>query len=435
MAASTNEPGSGPRRVVMHADMDAFYASVEQRDDPALRGRPVIVGGTSARGVVTAASYEARAFGVRSAMPGFEARRLCPEGIFISGSMKKYSRESKRLFEIFRRYSPAVQGLSLDEAFLDLTGTERLMGAPRGVGERLRAEVRERTGLAVSVGIAPVKMVAKIASGFCKPDGLLEVRPGEIRAFLDPLPIGRIWGVGPVAEARLRALGFQKVGDLARMDPRRLETLLGEWGLAVRRLARGEEYSEVEPYRDPRSYSEENTFERDVSDRRALRSAIVTHAESVARRLRADRFRARTVVLKLKLGRRSAPGPRGYPILSRQLTLPEATDDGATIARSAIDLLARSGVEAPVRLLGVGVANIVREAPGQLSLFEPRERQARRERLNAALDEIARRFGVEAVTRGEPDVAERAALSTQIKRGERDHPSAPGDANARDGPE
>ncbi len=435
MAASTNEPGSGPRRVVMHADMDAFYASVEQRDDPALRGRPVIVGGTSARGVVTAASYEARAFGVRSAMPGFEARRLCPEGIFISGSMKKYSRESKRLFEIFRRYSPAVQGLSLDEAFLDLTGTERLMGAPRGVGERLRAEVRERTGLAVSVGIAPVKMVAKIASGFCKPDGLLEVRPGEIRAFLDPLPIGRIWGVGPVAEARLRALGFQKVGDLARMDPRRLETLLGEWGLAVRRLARGEEYSEVEPYRDPRSYSEENTFERDVSDRRALRSAIVTHAESVARRLRADRFRARTVVLKLKLGRRSAPGPRGYPILSRQLTLPEATDDGATIARSAIDLLARSGVEAPVRLLGVGVANIVREAPGQLSLFEPRERQARRERLNAALDEIATRFGAEAVTRGEPEVAERAALSKQIKRGERDHPSAPGDAGARGGPE
>ncbi len=422
MIASTNERKSAPQRVVMHADMDAFYASVEQRDDPALRGKPVIVGGTSARGVVTAASYEARAFGVHSAMPSYEARRLCPDGIFISGSMKKYSRESKRLFEIFRSYSPRVQGLSLDEAFLDLTGTGRLMGTPRSVGERLRAEVRDRTGLAVSVGIAPVKMVAKIASGCCKPDGLLEIRPGEVRAFLDPLPIGRIWGVGPVAEARLKLLGFQKVGDLAKLDPRRLVELLGDWGLDIGRLARGEETSEVEPYRDPRSYSEENTFDTDISDREILSSAIITHSDAVARRLRTDRFRARTVVLKLKLGVRTAPGPRGYPTLSRRVTLPEATDDGATISRSALDLLARSGLDAPVRLLGVGVANIVRESPGQLSLFESGERNARRGRLNDALDEISKRFGNQAVTRGECDRAERAALSTQIKRGEQESP-------------
>ena len=418
MIVLTHNRESGPQRVVMHADMDAFYASVEQRDNPELRGKAVIVGGTGARGVVTAASYEARAFGVRSAMPGYEARRLCPKGIFISGAMKKYSRESKRIFEIFRRYSPRVQGLSLDEAFLELTGTERLMGAPRSIGERLRAEVRERTGLAVSVGIAPVKMIAKIASASCKPDGLLEIRPGEVRAFLDPLPIGRIWGVGPVAEARLKMLGLQQVGDLARMDPRRLEELLGDWGLDIGRLARGEEHSEVEPYRDPRSYSEENTFDRDITDRQALNAAIITHAESVARRLRTDRFRARTVVLKLKLGQRMATGPRGYPTLSRRVTLPEATDDGETISRSAMDLLARSGLDAPIRLLGVGVANVVRESPGQLSLFEPRERQARRERLNVALDEISRRFGNKAVTRGEREAAERAGLSIQIKRGE-----------------
>ena len=434
MIALTSEREPGPQRVVMHADMDAFYASVEQRDNPELRGKPVIVGGTSARGVVTAASYEARAFGVRSAMPGYEARRLCPKGIFISGAMKKYRRESQRIFEIFRRYSPKLQGLSLDEAFLDLTGTERLMGAPRSIGERLRVEVRERTGLAVSVGIAPVKMVAKIASGSCKPDGLLEIRPGEVRAFLDPLPIGRIWGVGPVAEGRLKMLGIQKVGDLARMDPRRLEELLGDWGLDVGRLARGEEYSEVEPYRDPRSYSEENTFRSDITDREVLNSAIITHAESVARRLRIDRFRARTVVLKLKLGKRTASGPRGYPTLSRRVTLPEATDDGATISRSAMDLLARSGLDAPIRLLGVGVANIVRESPGQLSLFEPREREARRERLNDALDEISRRFGNEAITRGERDSAERAGLSTQIKRGERDDLEEWDDAEVRGGP-
>jgi len=420
MIASTHDPKSSAERVVLHADMDAFYASVEQRDDPSLRGKPVIVGGTGARGVVTAASYEAREFGVHSAMPGYEARRLCPHGIFVSGSMRKYSRESKRIFEIFRAYSPKVQGLSLDEAFLDLTGTARLLGPPRAVGERLRAEVRERTGLAVSVGIAPVKMVAKIASGACKPDGLLEIRPGELRAFLDPLPIGRIWGVGPVAEARLVRLGIARVGDLARMDAQALEAQLGDWGLSIARLARGEEYSEVEPYRDPRSYSEENTFSRDVRDRAVLDAAIITHAEAVARRLRADRFRARTVVLKLKLGQRSAPGPRGYPTLTRRVTLPEATDDGATISRSALDLLARSGLAAPVRLIGVGAANIVRESPGQLSLFEPRERDARRARLNEALDEISARFGNEAVTRGASRGAERASLSTQLKRGERD---------------
>jgi DNA polymerase-4 len=416
----SSEPELGQRRVVMHADMDAFYASVEQRDNPELRGKPVIVGGTSARGVVTAASYEAREFGVRSAMPAFEARRLCPDGIFVRGEMKRYSRESKRIFEIFRRYSPRVQGLSLDEAFLDLTGTERLMGPPRETATRLRAEVRETRQLAVSVGIAPVKMVAKIASDLCKPDGLLEILHGGVRDFLDPLPIGRIWGVGPVAEARLHAMGLQKVGDLARTDPRRLESALGSWGLDIARLARGEEHSEVEPYRDPRSYSEENTFDGDVIDRTVLESAIVTHAESVACRLRTDRFRARTVFLKLKMAQRRSAGPRGYPIVTRRMTLPEATDDGETISKSAIDLLTRSGLNDPVRLLGVGVANIAAQSPGQLSLFEPGERRARRDRLNRALDEISRRFGRKVLTRGTPESAERTSPTLQIKRGEPD---------------
>ncbi|HXV36430.1 MAG TPA: DNA polymerase IV, partial [Myxococcota bacterium] len=350
----------------------------------------------------------------------YEARRLCPNGIFLRGSMKKYSRESKRIFEIFARYSPRVQGLSLDEAFLDLSGSERLLGPPRSVGERLRAEVRTQTGLAVSVGIAPVKLVAKIASGLAKPDGLLEVKREQVREFLDPLPVGRIWGVGPVAEARLAQLGIRKVADIARLDARRLAELLGDWGVAIGRLARGEEHSEVEPYRDPHSYSEESTFARDVSDRALLRSAIITHAEAVARRLRADRFRARTVLLKLTLAQRRTAGSRGYPTRSWRVTLPEATDDGETIQRAAAQLLARSGVTVPVRLLGVGVANIVRNAPGQLSLFEPHERLARRERLNAALDEISRRFGSASVTRGDRAGSARAGLSTQIKRGDVD---------------
>jgi DNA polymerase-4 len=402
----------------MHADMDAFYASVEQRDDPFLRGKPVIVGGTGARGVVSAASYEAREFGVHSAMPGYEARRLCPHGVFVRGDMKRYSRASKQIFEIFRCYSPKVQGLSLDEAFLDVTGTERLLGPAREVAERLRADVREQTQLPVSVGIAPVKMVAKIASDLAKPDGILEVPEGGVREFLDPLPVGRIWGVGPVARTRLNALGFERVGDLARCDPERLERLLGPWGLDIGRLARGLEASEVEPYRDPRSYSEENTFGSDVMDAQVLRSTAIAHAEAVARRLRSDRFRARTVVLKLKMARRTKPGARGYPLISRRVTLPEATDDGATISRTAIELLIRADLKQPVRLLGVGVTNIVAEEPGQLPLFEPAERVARRTRLNRALDEISNRFGTDAVVRGTRKTAERAGLSLQIKRGE-----------------
>ena len=227
---------SASARAVLHADMDAFYASVEQRDRPELRGKPVIVGGTGDRGVVSAASYEARPFGVRSAIPTAEARRLCPDGVFLRGDMRRYGAESRRIFAIFRRFTPLVEGLSLDEAFLDLSGTERLLGPPAEVGKRLRAEVRAETGLAVSVGIAPVKMVAKIASDAAKPDGLLEIPARQVREFLEPLPVGRIWGVGPVAQARLAAAGFRTVGDLARADAARLEAALGPWGLGVAAL-------------------------------------------------------------------------------------------------------------------------------------------------------------------------------------------------------
>jgi len=382
--------------------MDAFYAAVEQRDRPELRGRPVIVGGTGARGVVSAASYEARAYGVRSAMPTFEARRLCPDGVFLRGSMRRYGRESQRIFEIFRRFTPVVQGLSLDEAFLDVGGTERLFGPPAALARRLRAEVREETGLVVSVGIAPVKMVAKIASDLAKPDGLLEVPADGVRAFLDPLPVGRLWGVGPVARGRLEAAGFRTVGDLSRADAARLEALLGSWGVQIARLARGEEVSEVEPFREPVSYSEENTFRGDVDDRGVLRSTIIAHAEAVGRRLRSDGLRARTVVLKLKLARRRSQGPHGYPVITRRMTLAEPTDDGEAIARAGFDLLARADLREPLRLLGVGVTNLVGTEGEQLSLFAARAGAMRRGRLNQALDELSRRFGAGVIVRGGP---------------------------------
>jgi len=276
--------------------------------------------------------------------------------------------------------------------------------------------VREETGLAVSVGIAPVKMVAKIASDLAKPDGLLEVPRDGVGAFLEPLPVRRIWGVGPVAEERLHAAGFATIGDLVRADPRALEAQLGDWGTALARLGRGRDLSEVEPYRDAVSYSEENTFGEDVASREVLEAALITHAESVARRLRRDRLRARTVVLKLKLARRTAPGPRGYPLLTRRETLAEPSDDGAVLSRTATRLLSRAALREPVRLLGVGATNLVSADTGQLALFAAPQ-SARRARLNRALDAIADRFGSGAVVRGDARPAARAGLSLQNKRG------------------
>jgi DNA polymerase-4 len=422
------------QRVILHADMDAFYASIEQRDRPELRGKPVMVGGTGSRGVVSAASYEARRFGVRSAMPTLQARKLCPGGVFLPGDMAKYARESRRIFAIFGRFTPAVEGLSLDEAFLDLTGTERLLGPARAVGERLRAEVRAETGLAVSVGIAPVKMVAKIASDAAKPDGLVEVATGAVRAFLDPLPIGRLWGVGPVTEARLVRAGLRTIGDLACAAPDALRRTLGDWGAAAARLARGEDVRDVEPYREAVSRSEENTFGSDIADVATLEAAIITHAESVARRLRRSELRAHTVVLKLKLARRVAAGPRGFPLLTRHATLAEPTDDGEALARAARALLARAELAEPVRLVGVGATNLVPVNPDQLALFDAPGGRERRRRLNRALDSLAERYGSRVVRRaGQADV-ERAAPSLQRKRGEDgDVPVSSREASARDG--
>ena len=419
--ATDASPTPSPRefeQVILHADMDAFYASVEQRDRPELRGRPVVVGGEGGRGVVAAASYEARKFGVRSAMPSFEAKRLCPDLIFLRGNMALYARESRRIFEIFGEFSPQVEGLSLDEAFLDLTGSERLLGPARDVAARLRKRVRDETQLAVSVGIGPVKMVAKIASAASKPDGLLEVPRDGVREFLSPLPVRAIWGVGPVGGERLRAAGFETLGELAACDPEQLRKAVGNWGVDIARLARGEDIREVQAYREPKSYSEENTFLNDISDVDTLEATILTHAESVARRLRRDQIKARVVVLKWRPAERRAPGPRGYPARSRQITLAEATDDGDVIAREARKLLAKAKLDEAVRLIGVGAEGLESREPPQLSLFEDAPDKKRRTDLNRALDEITDRFGNSALKRGSQGSAERAGLSMQIKRGD-----------------
>jgi DNA polymerase-4 len=402
-------------RIVLHADMDAFFASVEQRDDPSIRGKPVVVGGTSSRGVVSAASYEAREYGIHSAMPTVQARGLCPQAVFLRGDMAKYRRESSRIFEIFRRFTPVVEGVSLDEAFLDLTGTERLLGPVEEAVAKLRREVREETGLTVSVGVAPVKMVAKIASDMAKPDGVCVVPPDGVRDFLDPLPVGRIWGIGPKARERLEARGIRSIGDLARQSDAVLQEALGNWGSRAAQLARGEDTRDVEPYREAKSYGEENTFPQDVSDRATLRQTIRSHAEAVARRLRHDSVRGRGVRLKLKLARPLGEGR--YPLVTRSLTLPVATDDGALIADAAEKLLERSGVEEPIRLLGVAVSRIESGLNEQLSLLPSPAENPRRRRLNRVIDDIQGRFGRDFLSRGGTDI-ERAGPSDGIKPGE-----------------
>ena len=380
--------------------MDAFYASVEQLDNPALRGLPVIVGGRSARGVVTSASYEARKFGVRSAMPGFEARRLCPQGIFVPGRMERYVELSRKVRAIFECFSPAVEPLSLDEAFLDLGGTEKLLGQPLEVGAALRRRVREETGLIVSVGIAPTKMAAKILSDMCKPDGLLAIGPEYVREFLAALPVERLWGVGRVTLRHMHERGIRTVGELAAHDASGLRSRFGSPGTHLWELANGIDPRPVIADWQRKSYGEENTFERDLElDSLELRRTLIAHGEAIGRRLRDDNVRARTVTLKLKLARPLGEGR--YPLVTRSSSFDDATDDGARISRLAIELIAKVKEKERVRLAGVQVHNLERAEAKQFGLFDAASgSEAKRARLNRALDTLAQRFGDEAVTRG-----------------------------------
>ena len=401
-------------RVIAHADMDAFYASVEQLDNPELRGKPVIVGGSSMRGVVTSASYEARKFGVRSAMPSMQAHQLCPQGIFVRGRMSRYVEISRLVREVFESFSPMVEPLSLDEAFIDLTGTERLFGTPLEAGQALKRRVLKRTGLVVSVGIAPTKMAAKILSDLSKPNGLLVLTAGYLRAFLEPLPVERLWGVGRVTLQRMNQMGITSIGDLAHHDVSALRHLFGSFGPHLHELANGHDPRAVVADWQRKSYGEESTFEHDQELRSLeLRRVLIAHGEAVGRRLRADGVRARTVTLKLKLAR-SLGGGR-YPLVTRSTTLEKSTDDGGAIARTAINLLERVPVLEKVRLGGIQVHHLERENETQLTLFNSTGGlQSRVGRLNRALDEVVQRFGENAISRGLVR-AERAAPTRRIK--------------------
>lgn len=384
-------------RTILHADMDAFYASVEQLDHPELRGKPIIVGSDSRRGVVTTASYEARPFGVRSAMPSMQAKKLCPDCLFVRPRMKRYAEVAKQVRAVFEEVTPLVESISLDEAFLDITGSLKLFGDPWTIGRRLKDRMLEATGLVVSVGIGPTKMVAKIASDLCKPDGLAVIAPDEVFDFLRPLPVARLWGVGPATLDRLAPLGVRTIGDAASVDPKLLARELGSLGPHIVALARGEDARQVSPDRERKSYGEERTFDRDYADGPEIRALLRTASDDVARRLRADGRRARVVVLKFKLTTRIGPGK--YPILTRRQALDRATDDGPTIAKVALALWAESHQGRKVRLAGVSVTEIEEDTAAQLALFDDDTRR-RQSAINHALDALTERFGQRVIHRG-----------------------------------
>ncbi|MEX0700977.1 MAG: DNA polymerase IV [Planctomycetales bacterium] len=379
--------------MILHVDMDAFYASIEERDRPELAGRPLIVGGTpEGRGVVAAANYVVRKFGVHSAMSTAKALRFCPEAIVLPVRMEHYSEIAERIRDIFFRYTPLVEPLSLDEAFLDVAGSEKLFGSPVEIARRIKRQIREEVGLVASVGVAPNKFLAKIASDLEKPDALVVVEPDRVQAFLDPLPVGRLWGVGRVTGGIFEKLGVRTIADLRRLDPQVLYRHFGRQGEHLWQLAHGIDDRPVVPDREAKSVSHETTFPTDISDREALRAWLLELTEHVGRRLRRNDLRGRTVHLKLRFA--------DFRTITRAHTLPQPTDITREIGESATELLERALPERfAIRLLGVGVSGFENPEQLQQSLFADEDR-AKQGRLDAVADEIRAKFGATGLGRG-----------------------------------
>lgn len=392
-----SEPAQGNwSRIIVHADMDAFFAAVEQRDRPELRGVPVIVGGTGRRGVVCTASYEARPFGVHSAMPTAGARRLCPQAVYLPPDFERYQEASGKVMAVFDRFSPLVEPLSLDEAFLDLSGSEGLFGPPEEIGRRIKRAVFEATaGLTVSVGIASTKFVAKVASDFAKPDGLTLVPPDRVQAFLRPLPVSRLWGVGPKTLPRLEALGLRTIGDVAGSDRSFLTEKLGALGSHIHRLSLGEDDRAVERDLEAKSIGSEVTLEEDVLGGDEIRPHLRRACAVVARRLRKDQLRAASLRVKLKTFR--------FRLVTRQGPLSPPADSEKDLFAAACRLLEDFDLSVPMRLVGLAAFDLAPVArPVQQELFETQERDARR-RLDRTLDRLRERFGDDSIRWGDEE--------------------------------
>ena len=378
-------------QTIAHADMDAFYAAVEQLDDPALRGKPVLVGPRSNRGVVLTASYEARPYRVGSAMPMAKARRLCPDAMIVPPRFDRYQDVSRTIMDVFATFSPNVEALSLDEAFLDMTGAEQLFGDPEAIGRRLKAAVHEATaGLTVSVGLSSTKYVAKVASGYRKPNGLTIVPPDQAKAWLAPLPVSRLWGAGPKTQERLHDLGLQTIADVANADPKFLYEKLGKAGLHFHSLAHAKDARAVASHRGGKSIGSEHTLDTDVSDVAEIKRHLRRSAENIGRRLRRKGYRAQGVTVKLKT--------TDFQLLSRQRRLTEPTDVTETIYSAGVELLKVFDHRGPFRLIGMAAYDLVStDDKTQLDLFGG---SARQRQLDAAIDDLSERYGADIVHRG-----------------------------------
>jgi len=394
-----------PRRII-HLDMDAFYAAIEQCDSPELRGKPLIVGGDRNRGVVATASYEARPYGVHSAMPMAQALKLCPQAVVVPPRRERYVEVSRQIFAILRSFTPLVEPLSLDEAFLDVTTSESLFGTAREIARQIKTRIRDETHLTASAGIAPNKFVAKIASDMQKPDGLVEVRADEILTFLHPLPVPKIWGVGRVMARTLHSLGVQTIGDLARFSREALAARFGAHGEHLFQLARGIDNRPVDPDQEVKSLGEEETFAEDLARDSEVRAALLRQAQTVAQRLRARGLASHTVTVKIKLAERLGEGRfRAY---TRSHTLSSPTNDAQELYRLAVLLYAavpRRGLK--VRLAGIYASGL--QAAGdetQLSLFaQPQGQPDKRRRLGQLIDKLTARYGEGVVRFGETRAA------------------------------
>ena len=343
-------------RAIVHVDMDAFYASVECLDKPELKDQPVIVGGLGPRGVVSTANYAARVFGVHSAMPMSRARRLCPQAQYIRPRISRYQEISARIFSVFRNFTPRVEGLSLDEAFLDVTSSLKLFGGLEEIGPQVKQEIFHRTGLTASVGMAHNKFLAKLASDAQKPDGLVYIRPGEVFRFLDPMPVSRLWGIGKRTAPKLTALGILTIGQLRRSDVSILRPVFGNQTEHFHLLARGKDDREVQSRRADKSISHEVTFDTDLLDRRELLAELLRQSEKVSRRLRAQELMARTVVVQIR--------DSGFRTVTRSRSMRECSNNTRTLyrmARALFESWRDKHKTTPVRLIGMGVTGLERE--------------------------------------------------------------------------
>ena len=381
-------------RTILHVDMDAFYASVEERERPDLAGRPVVVGGNpEGRGVVAAANYAAREYGVRSAMPAARARLLCPHAVFIRSRMTLYAEVSAEIRVIFERYTPLVEPLSLDEAFLDVGASEELFGTGVDIARRIKGDIRSELGLVASVGVAPNRFLAKLASDLDKPDGLVVVAPGSVQEFLDPLPVEKLWGVGAAAEKRLRALGVHTIADLRTRPETALGEQFGKWGHRLFELAHGRDDRPVSPEQEARSISHETTFEIDVTQDAALRACLRGLTEQVAWRVRKQGLCARTVEIKVRYA--------DFRTVNRAAGLAAASNRTRDLWACASRLLTRQLARRadPVRLLGMGVCRLTRERVEQPDLFDAPV-AARQQRIDSMVDAVNERFGAAGLRRG-----------------------------------